>query len=410
MQTRLAVNYQQNEEALKAEKLLRSCVHCGFCTATCPTYQLLGDELDSPRGRIYLIKQMLEQDQCSELTRRHLDRCLQCRSCETTCPSGVTYHKLLESGNRLLDERLPRTRKQRWLRRMLVTVVPFHRRLSLLLRLGRFFLPLLPASIARKIKDTGSSALKINEKATKAHKVLLVEGCAQSALRGDGNQALVNLCQKLNIPIDTLGRDCCGALHQHLDSKDASLQHVRSNIDRWWPKIESGCDAIVTMSSACNLQLKEYAELLAEDPVYGEKAAIISALARDPLEFFSADQLRPLAPTDSRCIAVHEPCTLQHGQKLQGKLTQLLKDLQFDIHTADEAHLCCGAAGAYFLEQPKLSKQLADNKLSALKAKSSDVIVTANIGCQLQLSHPDGPKVIHWLELFTAPPSGRGME
>jgi glycolate oxidase iron-sulfur subunit len=400
MQTQILPELLETAEGREADAILRACVHCGFCTATCPTYQLLGDELDGPRGRIYQIKQVLEGHAPTRITQGHLDRCLTCRSCETTCPSGVRYGRLADIGRHLVEERVPRPFKERLLRSALVALVPYPRRFGALTGLGRLVRPLLPKALAAKVPSPRPAGAWPSPRGRP--RVLVLAGCVQSVATPLTNAAAARVLDHLGIDlISAPGAGCCGAVAYHLNAQSEGLDAMRRNIDAWWPEIESGCEAILVTASGCGVMVKDYGELLREDPAYAEKAARVSALARDPAELLAAMDLSPLGqPGDGRRIAFHPPCTLQHGQKVIGVTESILTRLGFDLTPVPDTHLCCGSAGTYSITQPVLSKQLRANKVAALESGSPELIATANIGCQLHLEGGTALPVVHWLELL----------
>jgi glycolate oxidase iron-sulfur subunit len=402
MQTAIQGEILATPEGQEADAILRACVHCGFCTATCPTYQLLGDELDGPRGRIYQIKQVLEGHKATRITQLHLDRCLTCRACETTCPSGVRYARLADIGRALVERQVPRPLSERLLRRLLIAVVPHRRVMSSLLGLGRAFRPLLPAGLKAKVPAQRKPGTR--PEPTGGRKVVALAGCVQSAATPLTNAALARVLARLGIDlVEPKAAGCCGAVAYHLNDQAKGLAAMRRNIDAWWPLVEGGAEAILVSASGCGAMVKEYGHLLAQDPSYAEKAARISALARDPVELLAAEDLAPLGqPGAGRRVAFHAPCTLQHGQRIKGAVEGVLARLGFELTQVADAHLCCGSAGTYSLLQPQLAVRLRDNKLAALKAGAPEVIATANIGCQLHLEAGAGQPVLHWLELLDA--------
>ena len=402
MQTRLDSIALQMPRAAEAESILRSCVHCGFCNATCPTYQLLGDELDGPRGRIYQIKQMLEGGDVTRETQLHLDRCLTCRNCETTCPSGVRYHSLLDIGREEIARRVPRTPSEKLLRGTLRTLMTRPALFGFLLRIGQLFRPLLPALLRDKVPSHPLAPGK-RPVAQRTRKVLMLEGCVQPSLSPNTNAATARVLDKLGIQVQPVSNvRCCGAVDYHLDAQDDGLNHARRNIDAWWPAIESGAEAIVQTASGCGAFVKEYGHLLERDPAYAAKAQKVSALALDLVEVLRKEPLEQLRlpNTGDDKLAFHCPCTLQHAQKLSGAVEDLLKRLGFPLTSVPDAHLCCGSAGTYSITQPELSKQLRDNKLTALQSGDPQQIVTANIGCQVHLSATAKVPVRHWIEII----------
>ncbi|MFK4448286.1 glycolate oxidase iron-sulfur subunit [Caballeronia udeis] len=399
MQTNLSDQVKTLARAEEAESILRSCVHCGFCNATCPTYQLLGNELDGPRGRIYLIKQVLEGEAVTEKTQLHLDRCLSCRNCETTCPSGVKYHALLDIGRAEVERRVERPALQRLMREGLRRVVPNPAVFGSLLKTGLFFRPVLPAALKRKLPVPGVQP-KARPKARHERRMLMLEGCVQPSLSPNTNAAAARVLDRLGISVTYAPQaGCCGATEYHLNDQDAGLEKARRNIDAWWPAVEAGAQAIVQTASGCGAFVKEYGHLLRDDAAYAAKAARISELARDLVEVIGAEQVESLPAKTAKRIAFHCPCTLQHAQKLGGTVETVLQRLGFALTTVPDAHLCCGSAGIYSITQPALATALRDNKLDALESGRPDVIATANIGCQMHLDGARRTPVRHWIEL-----------
>ncbi|MDO7896235.1 glycolate oxidase subunit GlcF [Pseudomonas citrulli] len=402
MQTTLSEDARQLPRAEEAERILRSCVHCGFCNATCPTYQLLGDELDGPRGRIYLIKQVLEGSEVTRKTQEHLDRCLSCRNCETTCPSGVDYHNLLDIGRAVVDAAVPRPLGQRLLRQGLRGVLPNPALFRGLLGSGQVFRALLPNTLQVKLPGKVYPA-KPRPTTRHARQMLMLEGCVQPSLSPNTNAAAARVLDRLGISVTTTREaGCCGAVDYHLDAQAAGLERARRNIDAWWPSIESGAEAIVQTASGCGAFIKDYGHLLRTDPAYADKANRVSALAKDLVEVLRDEPLDKLGVNSDQRLAFHCPCTLQHAQKLGGAVEAILTNLGFNLTAVPDSHLCCGSAGTYSLTQPELSRQLRDNKLNALESEHPDVIVTANIGCQSHLNGAGRTPVRHWIELIEA--------
>ena len=401
MQTKLTQAFLATPQGREAETILRSCVHCGFCTATCPTYQLLGNELDGPRGRIYLMKQLLEGQEVTAKTQGHLDRCLTCRSCETTCPSGVRYGRLIDIGRELVEQRVQRPALVRLKRSVLRRVLPFPERLSALLSLGRVVRPLLPKPLARKV-PLRQKAIPSTSVPNASRTMLVLDGCAQSSMTPNTNQAAVNLLGRFSIRlISATGAGCCGAVSQHLAASDEARAFIRHNIDAWWPHIEQGAEAILASASGCGVMIKDYGHLLADDPEYAEKANQVSELAKDLSEVVQALDLSQLNIARlPRKIAFHSPCTLQHGQQLNGVVEEILTRVGFELLPFSDPHLCCGSAGTYSILQPKLSRQLLANKLESLQKPQPELIATANIGCQLHLGSEASVPVVHWVELL----------
>ena len=399
MQTSLSDEFKNTAIGQEADTILRSCVHCGFCTATCPTYQIQGDELDGPRGRIYLIKQVLEGQPATAKTQLHLDRCLTCRSCESTCPSGVQYGHLVDIGRAVVEQQVGRSWREMLLRRTLRAVIPHRHRFAALLKLGRLFRPLLPAALQPHIPQAQSAGAW--PAVRHARKMLVLQGCAQPATTPLTNASAARVLDRLGVSLlEIRGAGCCGALSHHLNAQQEAQDFARRNIDAWWPHIMAGAEAIVMTASGCGVMVKDYGHLLCHDPAYAEKAAQVAALTRDLVEVLLDEDLTPLAPAQTGAIAVHAPCTLQHGQKLPNAVGTLLQRAGFTLTAVPDAHLCCGSAGTYSILQPALSQQLLQNKLAALNSGQPQQIVTANVGCQMHLASQAAVPVRHWIELF----------
>lgn len=399
MQTSLTKEFLETSAGQEAEKILRACVHCGFCTATCPTYQLTGDELDGPRGRIYLIKQMLEGQSVSSRTQYHLDRCLTCRSCETTCPSGVRYGRLVDIGRELIETRTERSSVKRLLRWSLRQVLPYPKRFAFFLGLGRLFSPVLPAELKAKIppRPAGSS----RPESSHSRHMLIMEGCAQSVTTPETNNAAARVLDRLGINLlSVAGQGCCGAVSQHLAAPEEAKTFIKRNINAWWPEVEAGAEAIIVSASGCAVQVKEYGHLLSDEADYAEKAAKISSLAKDLSEVIAEENLDGLRVAQGKRIAFHSPCTLQHGQQLAGKVENILERVGYELVEVEDAHLCCGSAGTYSILQPEMSVRLRDNKLEHLQTNKPELIATANVGCQLHLDSKSQVPVKHWIELL----------
>jgi glycolate oxidase iron-sulfur subunit len=399
MQTEIIPEFLETPEGEEADAILRACVHCGFCTATCPTYQLLGDELDGPRGRIYQIKDVLEGRMPTRTTQIHLDRCLTCRSCETTCPSGVRYARLVDIGRSMVESRVERPLGEQLLRQALIKLVPHPSRFSALLKLGQIAKPLLPRTLKAKVpavRPAGTWPAPVG-----GRRMLALAGCAQSVVTPGTNAAAARILSRLGIDlVEVREALCCGAVAYHLNAQSDGLDAMRRNVDAWWPQIEAGAEAILVNASGCGVMVKEYGELLRADPEYADKAARVSELTRDPAEVLSEVDLDPLGkPGQGRKVAFHAPCTLQHGQKLSNRVEPILSKLGFLPTPVPHAHLCCGSAGTYSLTQPELSRHLRDDKLEALQFGMPEIIATANIGCQLHLESGCSTPVVHWLEL-----------
>ncbi|MEO7850686.1 MAG: glycolate oxidase subunit GlcF [Rubrivivax sp.] len=409
MQTDLAPQFKNTPDGEAAEAILRKCVHCGFCTATCPTYQLLGDELDGPRGRIYLMKQVLEGAEVTRSTQLHLDRCLTCRNCETTCPSGVEYGHLVDIGRKLVEERVERPlgeKAVRWLLKEGLTSPLF----GPAMKAGQMLRPLLPASLKNKVPQPSGKRSRQWPVREHPRKVLMLLGCVQPAMMPNINSATARVLDAAGI--QTLVADeagCCGAIRTHLNDRAGGLADMRRNIDAWWPLVEGltsagKVEAIVMNASGCGVTVKEYGHALAHDAHYAERAARVSALTRDLSELLP-DLVAPLRTKLSSkpkpSLAFHPPCTLQHGQQLRGTVEARLGELGFAVQTAAiESHLCCGSAGTYSVTQPELAYQLRDRKLSHLAPLQAQVIVSANIGCIQHLQSGTPTPVRHWVEVL----------
>ena len=403
MQTQLAPEYRARPDGLEAEAILRKCVHCGFCTATCPTYQLLGDELDGPRGRIYLIKQVFEGAQPTRATQRHLDRCLTCRNCESTCPSGVDYGRLVDIGRKIVDAQVPRTlgeRAKRWALKEGLSSPLF----GPAMKAGQAVRGLLPEGLRAKVPAPEAAGQWPARE--HARKVLLLAGCVQPSMSPGINSATARVLDAVGIQtVIAPAAGCCGAVKFHLNDQDGGLAQMRNNVDAWWPQVESGAvECIVMNASGCGVTVKEYGHHLQHDPQYADKAARISALTRDLSELLPgiAPLLQgKLANVHKGVVAFHPPCTLQHGQQLRGGVETHLRALGFDVRVAlNESHLCCGSAGTYSVLQPELSKHLRERKLGNLNALEPTVITSANIGCITHLQSGTATPVRHWVQVL----------
>jgi glycolate oxidase iron-sulfur subunit len=403
MQTNLADFIKGTPEGDEAEAILRACVHCGFCTATCPTYQLLGDELDGPRGRIYLIKQVLEGVPVTASTQLHLDRCLTCRNCESTCPSGVKYGRLADIGRKVVEQRVPRKLPDRIKRYVLKEALPRRWLFEPALRAGQLLKPLLSKPLQDKLPPLPArTAWPARQH---ARKMLVLDGCVQPGLAPNINAAAARVLDALGVQLVAApGAGCCGALRFHLNDQDAALDDMRRNIDAWWPYVETA-EAIVMTASGCGVTVKEYGHLLAHDSAYAAKALRISDMTRDLSEILPAfeaelaQRVRARSAGASSAVAWHPPCTLQHGQQIRGKVEGLLRALGVEVRMCRDAHLCCGSAGTYSLLQPELSQQLRDRKLASLADTGAGRIVSANIGCIGHLQSGTDTPVEHWIEL-----------
>ncbi|NOY61723.1 MAG: glycolate oxidase subunit GlcF [Gammaproteobacteria bacterium] len=400
MQTSLTKAFKNSALGEEADNILRACVHCGFCTATCPTYQISGDELDSPRGRIYLVKQLLEGNEVSTKTQLHLDRCLTCRACETTCPSGVRYARLLEIGRQLVEEQVPRNITERSLRKLLRMTLPYPKRIKPLIALAQLFKPLLPKRLSVNIpinQDSPPYPLAKHQR-----NMLVLEGCAQSVMTPATNRAATKVLDRLGITVlSAPDAGCCGALSLHLSAQEESFGFMRRNIDAWWPYIEQGSEAIIITASGCGTTVKEYGHLLKDDSRYAEKAARVSALAKDLSEVIAAQPLDVLNIRGrGRTVAFQSPCSLQHGQQLNGTIEGILAGLGYQLTPVPDDHLCCGSAGTYSILQREWSHKLRENRVNALESGGASIIATANIGCQLHIKAATEVPVVHWIELL----------
>jgi glycolate oxidase iron-sulfur subunit len=403
MQTNLADFIRDTPEGREADAILRKCVHCGFCTATCPTYQLLGDELDGPRGRIYLIKQVLEGEMPTEKTRTHLDRCLTCRSCETTCPSGVQYGRLVDIGREVVERRVPRFGTDALMRSALKESLPRSWLFSPALKLGQMMRPLLPAALRAKVPPAGKAGAWPAPR--HARRMLVLAGCVQPALAPDIGPATARVLDRLGISLEVAPRaGCCGAVRYHLNDQEGGRGDARRNVEAWWPHVEQGCEAIVMNASGCGVFVREYDHVLAHNARYAGRAAKIAALTMDVSEVVAREKdrlmelLRAAKPAAGTRLAFHSPCTLQHGQKVRGVVEDLLQAAGYELAPVSDAHLCCGSAGTYSILQPELSMQLRDNKVAALSAGGPAGIATANIGCLMHLAEGTTLPVKHWIE------------
>jgi glycolate oxidase iron-sulfur subunit len=401
MQTNLADFIKDSAEGQEADAILRKCVHCGFCTATCPTYQLLGDELDGPRGRIYLMKQVLEGKPATSHTQLHLDRCLTCRNCESTCPSGVQYGRLVDIGRKIVEDQVPRPLHQRIVRTLLKEALPRKWLFSPVMKAGQMIRPLLPKALRHKVPARQQSGAWPRRE--HARKMILLEGCVQPSMSPNINTSTARVLDALGVQLLVAPKaGCCGAIRFHMNDHDGGKDDMRRNIDAWWPYVEAGAEAIVMNASGCGVTVKDYGHLLAEDPAYADKAARISALTKDVSEIlpeFEADLQKKLAGKIGKRVAWHPPCTLQHGQQIRGKVEGLLRAVGINVQLCADSHLCCGSAGTYSVLQPDMAYRLRDNKLANLQATQPDMIVSANIGCVMHLQSGTQTPVRHWIEL-----------
>ncbi len=409
MKTNLAEFIRDTPEGKEADSILRACVHCGFCTATCPTYQLLGDELDSPRGRIYLMKEMLEGNVVTARTQKHLDRCLTCRACETTCPSGVEYGRLVDIGRNIVEQHVPRSPVETLKRAALRAILPHPALFHPLFRIGQTLRPLLPAGLKRKIPEGNTRSLDWPAP-RHPRRMLVLDGCVQPSLAPGINPATARVLDRLGISLikdETAG--CCGAVTFHLNRQDDGRDYMRRNIDAWWPHVEAGAQAVVITASGCGTLVKEYGHHLAHDPQYAQKAVRISELSKDISEviFAERDRLEELlgsslspANADKRRIAFHSPCSLQHGLKIRGTVEAILVSAGFELTMVPDSHLCCGSAGTYSILEPQLSQRLLKNKVAALESGAPAIIATANIGCLTHIQSGTAINVKHWINVL----------
>lgn len=401
MQTNLADFIKNTPQGIEADAILRSCVHCGFCTATCPTYQVLGDELDGPRGRIYLIKQVLEGAEPTKKTQQHLDRCLTCRNCESTCPSGVQYGRLVDIGRSVVEEKVGRTALERITRTTLRKGLLAKPLFDTAMKLGRAARPLLPASLKAKVqplRDKGAWPT-----AQHARTMIVLDNCVQNSMAPAIDFASARVLDRAGISLKWVAAGgCCGALSHHLNAHDEAVQKVKANIDAWWPLIEAGAEAIVGTASGCSVMLKDYGHFMQHDAAYAEKAKKIAALSKDVSEVIAAEwpKLKEKLKPATEKIAYHPPCTMQHGMKLKGGVEVMLRDMGFELAPVADSHLCCGSAGTYSVLQPEISNELKARKVKSLTADGPAQIATSNIGCMTHIQSGTTLPVKHWIELL----------
>ena len=396
MKTSIEKNFLQTSNGQLADKILRSCVHCGFCTATCPTYQILGDELDGPRGRIYQIKEMIEGVEVSKETLTHLDRCLTCRACETTCPSGVEYAHLLEIGRSEAEKRINRSIPQKLLRKSLLFILPNQKRFSFFLKIGQLFRPLLPKVLKQQIPKKQ----QLEDFPTQKHKrkMLILDGCVQPSLSPEINHATQKVLNALDIELISFS-GCCGAINQHLSDEDNALVIIKNNIDRLISEFDNQVEGIVMTASGCGTMFKDYPHLLRNNEEYRDKAKQIANKTFDLTQIINTKDLKNKLKCSTASIAVHTPCTLQHAQKLPDNIENILSDCGYSLSPIKDKHLCCGSAGTYSITQPKLSAKLREQRLSGLMFAQPEMIVTANIGCLHHLNTGSPVPVRHWIEV-----------
>ena len=411
MQTNLADLVKDTREGKEADAILRTCVHCGFCLASCPTYQLLDDELDSPRGRIYLMKEVLEGQVATQKTQLHLDRCLTCRACETACPSGVRYGRLIDICRNVVEKQVERSVKTKIVRYALRQILPDLNVFMVFLKIGQAVRSLLPKETRGLIPSKSRNA-GIWPPAKHKRKMLVLDGCVQPSIAPNINTATARILDKIGISLIKAEKEnCCGAISYHLNAQQEGLDYMRRNIDAWWPycdnNVARGVEAIVMTASGCGVTVKEYGNYLINDPVYSEKAARISELTKDISEILEdeAEQLITLLSNIESCtkrskLAFHSPCTLQHGLQINGVVENILTTAGFNLTFVQNSHICCGSAGTYSILQPKLSKQLLRNKIRILESDKPDQIVTANIGCLAHLQSGTSLIIKHWIEVL----------
>ena len=407
METHLADFIKHTTAGREAEEILRRCVHCGFCTATCPTYQLLGDELDGPRGRIYLIKQVLEGVEPTEKTRLHLDRCLSCRSCETTCPSGVQYTRLLDIGREVVESKVPRTGSDAFMRGALRNLIPRSTLFGAAMKMGQAVRLLLPGVLRAKVPPLSSAGPA--PRRSHARKMIALAGCVQPSMYPNINGATARVLDRLGIEmVEPAGAGCCGAVRAHLNATEGARDDARRNIDVWWPLLEGGAEGLVMTASGCGSHVLEYAHLLQDDPDYAVKAARVVLATRDISEVITAEadalgslllSCAPL-PEEDTPLAFQNPCSLQHGLKIRGTVELLLTAAGYRLTPVADSHLCCGSAGTYSVLQPELSQRLQANKIAALTAGAPVAIASANVGCMAHLQGVTALPVRHWIELI----------
>lgn len=410
MQIKIVPEFQNDADIGAVKAIVNKCVHCGFCTATCPTYQVLGDERDGPRGRIYLMKEMVEGAPVSVKTQMHLDRCLTCRNCESTCPSGVRYGRLVDIGRRLVDERVVRPLSQRFTRWAMRETLSRRQWFGFLFGIARIVRPVLPASLKKKVQPPPAAGMwpDYAHASKSVRQMLLHQGCVQPALMPNVDAATARVFDKLGIQLLIApSAECCGAIRQHLNDHHGAEAQMKRNIDAWWPHVEKGVETIVINASGCGVMIKDYAEILANDPDYAEKAMRVSTMARDiseilpdfsnELEALSAKKRAGAIPER---VTYHPPCTLQHGMKVRGHVETLLGKLGVTLRLCQDSHLCCGSAGTYAILQPVLSQELRDRKLSNIMKTEPQAIVSGNVGCINHLQSGTDVPVRHWIELI----------
>jgi glycolate oxidase iron-sulfur subunit len=415
MQTSFTLAQLSDPDVAESEKILRACVHCGFCTATCPTYVLLGDELDSPRGRIYLIKDMLENDRpASAKVVKHIDRCLSCLSCMTTCPSGVHYMHLVDHARRRIEETYRRPPLDRWLRDLLAAILPRPGLFRLALfgaRMGKPLASLLPARLRMMLAlaprtipppSYADGPQVFRAQGPRRKRVALLAGCVQQVIAPEINEATIRLLTRHGVEVVIAeGAGCCGALTHHMGKEKPALAQARAAIAAWTVEIGGeGLDAILINASGCGTTVKDYGFMFREDPTWAARAARVSSLTRDITEFMTETGLQPPTTATGLTVAYHSACSMQHGQKITTQPKALLTAAGFTVRDVPEGHLCCGSAGTYNLLQPELASALRDRKLANIATTRPDAVATGNIGCIAQLAPASPVPVLHTVELL----------
>ena len=407
MQTSFTSEFLKSLDGQRVEKILRKCVHCGFCNATCPTYQLTGDELDGPRGRIYLIKNFFEQtseQSNNNVSLKHLDRCLTCLACETTCPSGVKYGELADIGRKHINASSKRSIANKIRRKLILALFSKSSRVTVFLSFAKLIKPFLPAALAKKVPTLSKFAVETEVVGTNTQtvdsKFLTIKGCVQNSVAPEINQATKKVLANCNIQLDESDASCCGALAFHLTELDEAYGIIRKNIDSWYGSLANNHDKFLVNSSGCSSFIKQYGTIMQDDNEYAEKANYISNNCIDLAEL--ASELTPINPTSNQkqTVAFHSPCTLQHGQQINDEIENALKLSGYELVKIQDSHLCCGSAGSYSLLEPELSSQLLKNKVVNLERNQPDIIATANIGCLMHLKSGTDLPVKHWIELL----------
>ncbi len=398
MQTSFTPEFLQTPDGQRVNEIIRNCVHCGFCNATCPTYQLTGDELDGPRGRIYLIKDFYEEKATSNISLKHLDRCLTCLACETTCPSGVEFGGLVDIGRKHIEKAIERPTFNKLKRGLIISIFSNPRLVAPIFALAQIFRPLLPSNLAKKI-PVRPKPLKSTPSRSAKRKMLTIKGCVQSSAAPQINAAASEVLQHSNIQLDEAQTNCCGALAFHLTDLEKAKQTVCSNIDSWYQKLCENHEYLLITSSGCSSFIKQYSTIMQADSTYTEKANFISERCRDLSEITSEIKANT-CNLKNKTVAFHSPCTLQHGQKILGNIENKLKEAGYELVAIRDSHLCCGSAGSYSLLETELSNKLLQNKITNLEENQPDIIATANIGCLMHLSSGTKKPVKHWIELL----------